>query len=111
MDRLLEIGLFNIIGPGLGLLRDREKASLEAKHKAILAMAAAVAYEMNSPLFAALGTAQLLQDDFEPESELYKELQQIINNLKTLSSYIKKNSQYRKSGDENLCWGFRHYGH
>lgn len=65
-DRLLEIVLFNLIGPALGLLRDREEARMEEKYKAISGMAAAVAPEMNAPLFAAPGTAQLLQDDFGP---------------------------------------------
>lgn len=90
LDKLLEIGLFNIVAGGLGFLRDRERSRQAEKRKAIAAMAGAVAHEMNSPLFAALGTAQLLQEDFEPGSSARADIDQIIKALKKLKDLIKK---------------------
>ena len=53
-------------------------------------MAGTVAHELNTPLQVVLGSSQLLQDDFEPESEAYEELRNIINNLKIISQLVKK---------------------
>ncbi len=90
LNRLLEIMLFNIVTNVLGLLRDREKTREKEKRKAVLAMAGAVAHEINTPLFSAIGTAQLLQEEFEPDSSWYSDLQQINRNLKEISHLIKK---------------------
>lgn len=90
LDRLLEIILFNIVANGLGFLRNREKTLEEEKRKAILAMAGAVAHEINTPLFSALGTSQLMQEEFNPDSAPYKDLQLIIRNLKEISYMVKK---------------------
>ncbi len=90
LDRLLEIILFNVVANGLGFLRDREKAVEEEKRKAIIAMAGAVAHEMNTPLFSAIASSQLLQEDFNSDSDAYNDLQLIIRNLKEISSMIKK---------------------
>jgi signal transduction histidine kinase len=90
LDRLLEIMLFNIVANGLGFLRDREKAIEKEKRKAIMAMAGTVAHEINSPLFSALGTSQLMQDEFNPGSSPHNDLKFIIRNLKEIKQMVKK---------------------
>jgi len=90
LDRLLEILLFNIVANGLGFLRDREKTIEKEKRKAIMAMASTVAHEINTPLFSAIGTSQLMQDEFNPDSDTYNDLQLIIRNLKEIKQMVKK---------------------
>ncbi|NOX33700.1 MAG: DUF4118 domain-containing protein [Deltaproteobacteria bacterium] len=90
LDRGLEIILFNIVALLMGVLSSREKKKEQEKQEAILAMAGAIAHELNSPLQVVLGNAQFLQDDFGPESDTYKELQTIINNTKTIRQIVKK---------------------
>jgi signal transduction histidine kinase len=90
LDRLLEILLFNIVANGLGWLRDRKKTLEKEKRKAIMAMASTVAHEINTPLFSAIGTSQLLQEEFNPDSDPHDDLQIIIRNLKEISLMIKK---------------------
>ena len=90
LDKSLEIILFNLIALVMGILSDREKKREQEKQEAILAMAGAIAHELNSPIQVVLGNSQLLQDDFEPESETYKELETIIDNTKTIREIVKK---------------------
>jgi len=90
LDRLLEILLFNIVANGLGFLRDREKIIEKEKRKAIMAMASTVAHEINTPLFSAIGTTQLMQDEFNRDSDPYNDLQLIIRNLKEIKQMVKK---------------------
>lgn len=90
LAKILEIILFNVVAVVMGILRDREKRREHEKREAILALAGTVAHELNTPLQVVLGSSQLLQDDFEPESEAYGELQNIINNLKIISKLVKK---------------------
>ncbi|MCK5195011.1 MAG: DUF4118 domain-containing protein [Desulfobulbaceae bacterium] len=90
LDKSLEIILFNVVALVMGALSDREKKRVREKQEAILAMAGTIAHELNSPLQVVLGNSQFLQDDFEPESETYKELQTIINNTKTIKQIVKK---------------------
>ena len=90
LDRLLEILLFNIVANGLGFLRDRGKTIEKEKRKAIMAMASTVAHEINTPLFSAIGTTQLMQDEFNPDSDPYNDLQLIIRNLKEIKQMVKK---------------------
>ncbi|MBL4901905.1 DUF4118 domain-containing protein [Desulfotalea psychrophila] len=90
LDKSLEIILFNLIALVMGILRDQEKKRGQEKQEAILAMAGAIAHELNSPIQVVLGNSQLLQDDFESESEPYKELQIIINNTKKIGEIVKK---------------------
>jgi signal transduction histidine kinase len=52
-------------------------------------MAGTAAHELNSPLFAALGTAQLLRDDL-PTQEMIEEIDMIIRNMKTMSELTRK---------------------
>ena len=90
LDSLLEIVLFNVVAAGVGFLRDRELARQREKRKAVAAMAGAVAHEMNTPLFAALGTAQLLQEDFEEGSAPHADLAQIIASLQQLKAMVRR---------------------
>ena len=55
----------------------------------IVELAGTVAHEINSPLFAALGTAQLLAEDHE-QTELGEELAVIIRNLKKIGELTEK---------------------
>ncbi|MFW8602004.1 histidine kinase dimerization/phospho-acceptor domain-containing protein [Desulfobacterota bacterium M19] len=96
LDRLLEIGLFNIVAVTMGFLEDKQKAQAKEKLESIKALTATVAHEMNSPLFVALGNLELLQDDFAPDSEIYQELQGIKSNLKKLKTMIKKISRLKE---------------
>ncbi len=90
LDKSLEVILFNLIAMVMGVLSDREKKREQEKQETILAMAGTIAHELNSPIQVVLGNSQLLQDDFEPESEPYKELQTIIDNTKTIREIVKK---------------------
>lgn len=90
LDKSLEIILFNVVALVMGVLSDREKKREREKQETILAMAGTIAHELNSPLQVVLGNSQFLQDDFEPESETYKELQTIINNTKTIKQIVEK---------------------
>lgn len=93
LDRLMEIGLFNIIAIVVGFLQDRQKAKAREKLESIKALAATVAHEMNSPLFVVMGTLELLQDDFDKESEPYQEINTVMSNLNRLKTLIKKISR------------------
>ncbi len=90
LDSLLEIVLFNIVAAGVGILRDRELTRQREKRKAVAAMAGAVAHEMNTPLFATLGTAQLLIEDFEEGSAPHADLKQIIASLQQVKALVRR---------------------
>jgi signal transduction histidine kinase len=92
-DKLLEIGLFNIVATVAGTLRDREKQRENEKLEGIVAMAGGVSHEMNTPLFSALGTAQLLKDELDSETENYKDVQTILTNLQEMRRLIQKISE------------------
>lgn len=93
LDRLLEICLFNIVAITIGLLQDRQKARVKEKFESIKALAGTVAHEMNSPLFVAMGNLEFLQDDFEKDSEPYREIEGVRNNLNEMKILIQKISQ------------------
>ena len=65
-----------------------ERLQSEKLH-AILALAGTVAHEINSPLFAALGTAELLAEDAQQEEER-EDLAVIIRNLRQISELTRK---------------------
>ena len=66
-----------------------EKEKLEkTKLQGVIEMAGTTAHELNSPLFAALGTAQLLQDDLTNE-EMKEDMDMIIRNLQKMSELTK----------------------
>jgi len=93
LDRLLEIGLFNIIAFVVGFLQDRQRARAREKLESIKALAGTVAHEMNSPLFVVMGTLELLQDDFDKESEPFQEIETVMSNLNKLKILIAKISR------------------
>jgi len=90
LDRLLEIALFNIVAIAVGILQDRQRARTREKLESIRAMAATVAHEMNTPLFVATGTLELLQDDFDKDSEPYIEINSVMKSLREMKDMIKK---------------------
>jgi two-component system, NtrC family, sensor kinase len=67
---------------------EQEKIERE-KLAGVLETAGTVAHELNSPLFAALGTAQLLRDDLEKE-EQRKEMDIILRNMQSMAELTKK---------------------
>lgn len=90
LNNSLEVVLFNMIALVMGVLSDREKKREQEKREAILAMAGTIAHELNSPIQVVLGYSQLLQDDFDPKSETYKDIQTIINNTVIIRQVVKK---------------------
>lgn len=67
-----------------------EEEQLErVKLQGVVELAGTVAHEINSPLFAALGTAQLLEEDLE-EQEAIEDMGTIVRNLKEIGVLTKK---------------------
>ncbi|MDP3481281.1 MAG: GAF domain-containing protein [Desulfoprunum sp.] len=60
-----------------------------SKLEGVIEMAGTVAHEINSPLFAALGTAQLLEADLLG-SEQEEDLRTVVRNLKSISELTAK---------------------
>lgn len=80
----------------LEIIRDITSSHLLAEEKmqsgklqGIVELAGTVAHEINSPLFAALGTAQLLADDCT-QAEMSAELEVIIRNLRQIGELTEK---------------------
>lgn len=81
----------------IGTIRDisdhvhlqKEQAARE-RLQGVLEMAGAAAHELNSPLFSALGTAQLALEDIQSGSSLHEEMITIERNLKTMSELLRK---------------------
>ncbi len=70
--------------------RQLEEEQLErVKLQGVVELAGTVAHEINSPLFAALGTAQLLEEDLEKQ-DLIDDVGTIIRNLKEIGILTKK---------------------
>ncbi len=70
--------------------RQLEEEQLErVKLQGVVELAGTVAHEINSPLFAALGTAQLLEEDLE-QQDLIDDVQTIVRNLKEIGGLTKK---------------------
>ncbi|TKB24776.1 GAF domain-containing protein [Desulfopila sp. IMCC35006] len=69
-------------------LLEQEKME-RMKLQGVIEMAGTAAHELNSPLFAALGTAQLLRDDLESE-EMIAEMDTIIRNLQKMSTLTRQ---------------------
>jgi PAS domain S-box-containing protein len=59
------------------------------KLQGVVDLAGTVAHEINSPLFAALGAAQLMEDDLKEEEQI-QDVQMIIRNLKSISELTSK---------------------
>ncbi|MBC8209210.1 MAG: GAF domain-containing protein [Desulfobulbaceae bacterium] len=67
-----------------------EEEQLErVKLQGVVELAGTVAHEINTPLFAALGTAQLLEDDIEG-SDARNEVATIVRNLRTIGDLTAK---------------------
>ncbi len=67
-----------------------EEEQLErVKLQGVIELAGTVAHEINSPLFAALGTAQLLEEDLEDRA-LIDDVKTIVRNLKEIGVLTKK---------------------
>ncbi|MFW2368393.1 MAG: GAF domain-containing protein [Desulforhopalus sp.] len=69
-------------------LLEQEKME-RMKLEGVIEMAGTAAHELNTPLFAALGTAQLLRDDLESE-EMIEEMDLIIRNMKTMGDLTRE---------------------
>ncbi len=93
LDRLLEIGFFNTVAVIIGYFQDRQRARAREKLESIKALTATVAHEINSPLFVAMGNLELLQDDFEKESEPYLEISGVLKSLGQIKILVKKISR------------------
>ena len=59
------------------------------KLQGVVEMAGTAAHELNTPLFAALGTAQLLRDDLG-SAELIEEMDVIIRNMKKMADLTRE---------------------
>lgn len=68
-------------------LLEQEKME-RMKLEGVVEMAGTAAHELNSPLFAALGTAQLLRDDLTSE-EMIEEVDMIIRNMKKMGELTR----------------------
>lgn len=90
LERLIEIIFFILVAGITGYLQDRQRALSAEKLAAVKALAGTVAHEINSPLFVAMGTLELLQDDFEPDSEPFQEIERSRKNLKEVKDLVKK---------------------
>ena len=60
------------------------------KLQGVIEMAGTVAHELNSPLFAALGTAQFLREELSDSDERAEELDLIIRNIQKVGKLTKK---------------------
>jgi PAS domain S-box-containing protein len=70
--------------------RQLEEEQLKrVKLQGVVELAGTVAHEINTPLFAALGTAQLLEEDLEKQ-ELLDDVGTIVRNLKEIGELTKR---------------------
>jgi two-component system NtrC family sensor kinase len=69
-------------------LLEQEKMA-RVKLEGVIEMAGTAAHELNSPLFAALGTAQLLRDDLTSE-EMIEDIDMIIRNMKKMGDLTRQ---------------------
>lgn len=70
------------------LLQEEQRA--RERLQGVLEMAGAAVHELNTPVFSALGTAQLLMADLEKTDAQYDDLQTITRNLKLVSELTRK---------------------
>ena len=88
---------------------EQEQRILEAeKMKGVLETSAAVSHELNSPIFAALGTAQLMRRELDDKESLREDIDLIIRNMqkiRDLTGKIGRISKYQTRdyvGEERL---------
>ncbi|WP_028585808.1 GAF domain-containing protein [Desulfogranum mediterraneum] len=66
-----------------------QEHSQRMKLQGVIEMAGTAAHELNTPLFAALGTAQLLRDDVA-DPEMSAEMDLVINNMKKMAALTRE---------------------
>lgn len=72
------------------LEHQQEERLARERLQGVLEMAGAAAHELNSPVFAALGNAQLALASVNPNTPLHHELETVVNNLKEVSELTHK---------------------
>ena len=73
----------------------REEHRTKERLQGVLEMAGAAAHELNTPVFSALGTAQLVLDDLN-EPQMQDDLKTIIRNLNIVSELTRKMTRITK---------------
>ncbi len=69
--------------------RLEEEQAERSKLEGVIELAGTVAHEINSPLFAALGTAQLLEGDLGDDEQV-EDIRTIVRNLKVIGELTAK---------------------
>jgi PAS domain S-box-containing protein len=84
----------------IGTIRDvtdhvqlQQEQRVREKLQGVLEMAGAAAHELNTPVFAALGTAQLLAEEMAEDKARLEDVKSIIANLKRVSNLTRKMTQ------------------
>jgi signal transduction histidine kinase len=95
-NNIVEMILFNVIAAVIGLLRNSERNREKEKIEEIAALAGGLAHEMNTPLFTAIGTLQLVQDEIESQNPIFRDLQITLKNLKQIKYLVKKIAAIRQ---------------
>jgi len=67
-----------------------EMKRAQEKLRGVVEMASAVAHELNTPMFAVLGNAQLLKRSLEAKDPVQREMDTIIRNVKRMSGLTKQ---------------------
>jgi len=73
----------------------REEHRTKERLQGVLEMAGAAAHELNTPIFSALGTAQIVIDDLD-DPLMQDDLKTIIRNLNLMSALTKKMTRITK---------------
>ena len=71
-------------------IRLREEQRIRERLQGVLEMSGAAVHELNTPVFAALGTAKMLLKDLPQTGEQYNDAQTITRNLKLISDLTRK---------------------
>ena len=74
-------------------IRLQEEQRIRERLQGVLEMSGAAVHELNTPVFAALGTAQMLLKDLAQTDDQYDDLQTITRNLKHISELTRKMTQ------------------
>lgn len=87
-----------------------EEKMQRVKLEGVVEMAGTAAHELNTPLFAALGTAELLREDLADvtSGDMLEEFDLIIRNMKTMKEHIREMTMvtgfesHKYVGDTNI---------
>ncbi len=74
-------------------IRLQEEQRMHERHQGVLEMSRSATHELNTPVFDALGTAQMLMEDLAQADIQYNDLQTITRNLKHISELTRKMTQ------------------